>query len=107
MSRTYALSDIHGRLDKLDRLGRAMPQRTPRTMHAKFIFLGDYIDRGPDSRGVIEYLIDFQRRAARRMSSAFAAIMRTSRWPRSMIPARSTNGWSTNSGDTTLRELWR
>ena len=29
---------------------------------AKFVFLGDYIDRGPDSRGVLEFVIDLQRR---------------------------------------------
>jgi serine/threonine protein phosphatase 1 len=28
----------------------------------KFIFLGDYIDRGPDSRAVVEYLIELQSR---------------------------------------------
>jgi serine/threonine protein phosphatase 1 len=26
------------------------------------VFLGDYIDRGPDSRGVLEFVIDLQRR---------------------------------------------
>ena len=29
---------------------------------AKFVFLGDYIDRGPDSRGVLEFVIGLQRR---------------------------------------------
>ena len=28
----------------------------------KFVFLGDYIDRGPDSRGVLEFVIGLQRR---------------------------------------------
>ncbi|MCI5146856.1 MAG: serine/threonine protein phosphatase [Candidatus Electrothrix sp. AR3] len=28
----------------------------------RFVFLGDYIDRGPDSKGVIEYLLEFKQR---------------------------------------------
>jgi serine/threonine protein phosphatase 1 len=60
MARTYALSDIHGHLNKLIALV-ARCRSDAGDGGAKFIFLGDYIDRGPDSRGVIEYLIDFQR----------------------------------------------
>jgi serine/threonine protein phosphatase 1 len=61
MSRTYALSDIHGCLNKLVGLV-ARCRSDSRDNAARFVFLGDYIDRGPDSRGVIEYLIDLQRR---------------------------------------------
>lgn len=60
MPRTYALSDIHGCLDKLQRLV-ARCEADAKTERARFAFLGDYIDRGPDSRGVVEYLIAFQR----------------------------------------------
>jgi serine/threonine protein phosphatase 1 len=61
MPRTYAIGDIHGCLGKLERLVarcRFDAKDTP----AKFVFLGDAIDRGPDSRGVVEYLIDLRRR---------------------------------------------
>lgn len=56
MTRTYAIGDIHGCRAKLLALVEfcrvdAGEQR------AKFIFLGDYIDRGPDSKGVIDYLM--------------------------------------------------
>jgi serine/threonine protein phosphatase 1 len=61
MARTYALSDIHGCQDKLERLV-ARCQSDARDDSAKFVFLGDYIDRGPDSREVVEYLIDFETR---------------------------------------------
>jgi serine/threonine protein phosphatase 1 len=61
MARTYALSDIHGHLNKLTALV-ARCRSDAGNAAAKFVFLGDYIDRGPDSRGVIEYLMDFQRR---------------------------------------------
>src|SRR3954463_10291740 len=57
---TYAIGDVHGCIDKLvhlllqcvDHAGRR-PQR--------FVLVGDYIDRGPDSRGVIDLLIKVKR----------------------------------------------
>ena len=53
----FAVGDIHGRLDLLlaserrimDRVGSA-------TAPVLIVFLGDYIDRGPDSRSVIDHL---------------------------------------------------
>jgi serine/threonine protein phosphatase 1 len=61
MPRTYALSDIHGCLDKLERLvARCLTDA--KAEPARFAFLGDYIDRGPDSRGVLDFLIDLQGR---------------------------------------------
>src|SRR3712207_4655927 len=51
-----AIGDIHGRLDRLNRLLFALPPDRP------LVFLGDYIDRGPESRGVIERLIRLSRR---------------------------------------------
>jgi len=56
--RAYAVGDVHGRLDLLDQLLAAIEQdverRPPRK--ALLVFLGDLIDRGPDSRGVVERL---------------------------------------------------
>ena len=51
----YAVGDIHGRLDKLDALLGKLPLQSG----DRFVFLGDYVDRGPDSAGVVERLIDF------------------------------------------------
>lgn len=60
----YAVGDIHGRLDLLTRAtdeiaaaGRAA-QANGSTVVA--VFLGDYIDRGPDARGVIDHLLRFR-----------------------------------------------
>lgn len=56
--RAYAVGDIHGRLDLLDELlarivADNLARRRARTT---IVFLGDLIDRGPQSAGVIERL---------------------------------------------------
>lgn len=52
------IGDIHGCLKPLQRL---MAQVRPSEAD-ELIFLGDYVDRGPDSRGVIDYLLTVQGR---------------------------------------------
>ncbi len=60
MTLTYAIGDIHGCMDKLAELVRRCDNDAAgRSM--RYVFLGDYIDRGPDSRGVVQFLIDLQR----------------------------------------------
>ena len=56
--RAYAIGDIHGRLDLLELLLKRIDEDIAgRTRVRTFIiFLGDYIDRGPDSAAVIERL---------------------------------------------------
>lgn len=60
--RTYAIGDIHGSIELLRRL-LARCDRDADGEPMSFVFLGDYIDRGPDSRGVIETLMALQARA--------------------------------------------
>jgi len=58
--RLYAVGDIHGRLDLLDKLHAMIIEdmaAAPR-MRAALIYLGDYVDRGPQSRQVLDRLID-------------------------------------------------
>src|SRR5260370_3169937 len=57
----YAIGDIHGRLDLLEDLlvrifedAHAHKSDQARSL----VFMGDYIDRGSESRGVIERLLD-------------------------------------------------
>jgi serine/threonine protein phosphatase 1 len=59
---TFAVGDIHGCLDKLQRLLTAC-EAYAGARPTRYVFLGDYIDRGPQSRDVVELLI--QRQAAR------------------------------------------
>lgn len=57
--RIYAVGDLHGRLDLLEMLlGEIRRDEACRPKaRTLVIFLGDLVDRGPDSRGVIERLI--------------------------------------------------
>jgi serine/threonine protein phosphatase 1 len=61
-TRIYAIGDIHGRLDLLDsvlaRIG--MDRATQPPSNAICVFLGDYIDRGPDSRRVLDRLVEYR-----------------------------------------------
>ena len=61
MSKTYAIGDIHGSLRKLRSVIVGCERDAGGEPH-RFVFVGDYIDRGPDSRGVVEFLIDLQSR---------------------------------------------
>lgn len=57
--KVYAVGDIHGREDLLSALLdaiRAEASATAPDTVQTLIFLGDYIDRGPESRGVVETL---------------------------------------------------
>ncbi len=49
----YAVGDIHGESELLDELLAALPLSSG----DRFVFLGDYVDRGPDARGVVERLL--------------------------------------------------
>lgn len=51
--RTYVIGDIHGCADELARLLDFIPLEPA----DRVIFLGDYIDRGPDSKTVVSYLL--------------------------------------------------
>jgi serine/threonine protein phosphatase 1 len=66
MSFTYAIGDIHGCLDKLrSLLLRCEKHADGRPM--SLVFVGDYIDRGPQSSAVIDCLIDLQAQHGQRV----------------------------------------
>jgi serine/threonine protein phosphatase 1 len=56
-SRLFAIGDIHGCLLALETLLASLQLRDD----DRLVFLGDYIDRGPDSRGVLEVMIELER----------------------------------------------
>src|SRR5215470_3437814 len=59
-TRIYAIGDIHGRLDLLVRLQELIVADAARSNARRrvLVYVGDYIDRGPDSAGVIDLLLD-------------------------------------------------
>lgn len=55
MARTFVVPDLHGRFDLLEKALASVQDASP--SGGTVIFLGDYIDRGPQSRQVIECLM--------------------------------------------------
>ena len=56
--RTLAIGDIHGCLTAL----RTLEATVPFAPEDRLITLGDYVNRGPDSKGVLDWLIDYKER---------------------------------------------
>ncbi|WP_062211139.1 metallophosphoesterase [Aureimonas sp. AU12] len=57
VERVYAIGDVHGRADLLAPLLREIERTAPDDGRAAIVFLGDLVDRGPDSRGVLDLVI--------------------------------------------------
>lgn len=57
--RIYAIGDIHGCLEMLDALHRGIEAdlSARKVAEPMLVHLGDYVDRGPDSAGVLERLL--------------------------------------------------
>lgn len=62
MERTFAVGDIHGCLDKLISLMGIIDIDLKKDT---LLFIGDYIDRGTQSKEVVDYLINLARRHSR------------------------------------------
>jgi serine/threonine protein phosphatase 1 len=54
----YAVGDIHGMRDKLEALLQSLPLQGDDHV----VFIGDYVDRGPDPAGVVDFLLEFSQR---------------------------------------------
>jgi serine/threonine protein phosphatase 1 len=50
----YAIGDLHGHLEALERL---LDQIQPDLTQERLVFMGDYIDRGPQPKGVVDYVL--------------------------------------------------
>lgn len=53
--KTYAVGDLHGRFDLLEKAIKAIQEDSPEG--GRFIVLGDFVDRGPQSKEIIQTLI--------------------------------------------------
>jgi serine/threonine protein phosphatase 1 len=101
---TFAIGDIHGCLKKLLRLVRACEVYAA-GRPARYVFLGDYIDRGPHSRGVVEFLMRRQR------AQPDAIVCLKGNHEQLAIMAhddpRAMPLWLQNSAAATQRSYWR
>jgi len=59
--RTFIIGDIHGCLDMLKKL---MDKIAWSPDNDRLIFLGDYIDRGENPKGVVDYILDLTGRSS-------------------------------------------
>jgi serine/threonine protein phosphatase 1 len=87
--RTFAIGDIHGDLAALQTLFARLPQLVPGDT---LVFLGDYIDRGPDSAGVVAWLRELAASTAAKVvflrgnhEDAWLQIVDTG-WPEFILP---------------------
>jgi len=110
--RVYAIGDIHGRYDLLtellDRVGEHSAALPPsQSLH--IVFLGDIIDRGPQSAQALELIFDLQ-------SKSDNVILLLGNHEEAMLHALdgsvdSLRGWMGVGGDATVRsfglEPWR
>lgn len=56
--RIYAIGDVHGRLDLLKKMYAAIGAEGGRVPDCRIVHLGDYVDRGPESRQVLDFLAE-------------------------------------------------
>ena len=70
--RLYAIGDIHVRRDIIERMHGAIGEDLARDPPAdwRIIHLGDYTDRGPDTKGVLDFLVAAGKRDSRVLSIA-------------------------------------
>jgi len=95
--RLYVVGDIHGCVREVEALLGALPVGRDDTL----AFIGDYLDRGPDSRAVVELLLDVQRRGTKTIflrgnheDMCLGYLGRGGNWGES---------WRMNGGGSTLR----
>ena len=59
MGKIFAIGDIHGCISKLDTM---MAQLNIDAENDTLVFIGDYIDRGSDPKGVVDSILDIRKR---------------------------------------------
>lgn len=84
MGKTYVMTDIHGRLEPLKSLLAQIPEG------AKIVFLGDYLDRGSESREVVALVRSLPNTVCLRGNHE------------DMVCARDPLNWLANGGASTL-----
>ncbi|MEM9139147.1 MAG: metallophosphoesterase family protein [Pseudomonadota bacterium] len=101
--RIYAIGDVHGCLDMLRELHDAIEQDLSQHPADDWtvVHVGDYVDRGPDSRGVIDYLSGLAAKDDRMvflLGNHDLMFSRSVKGDRQMLRT-----WMTNGGEETLQ----
>ena len=95
---TYAISDLHGRLDlliaALEKIAAHAGSRA-----ASVVMLGDYVDRGPDSCGVLNHLLAWH---SRNLSLVALKGNHEEMMWRTCTELQDPAQWIANGGDRTL-----
>ncbi|MFA5044926.1 MAG: metallophosphoesterase family protein [Paludibacter sp.] len=98
-NRHFAIGDIHGCFDSLKEL---VENKIQLQKEDKLIFLGDYIDRGPKSKEVIDYIIELQ-------NNDYDVVTLLGNHESMLIDAYNNNGsmdkWIKNGGSETLKSF--
>lgn len=102
----YAIGDIHGQSECLEALHRRIDYKHQKDfpdLHGRILHLGDYVDRGPDSFGVIERVMRLEK------TSRFDVVSLKGNHEQLMIQgcrsgkARAWSEWQANGGEATLQ----
>jgi serine/threonine protein phosphatase 1 len=110
----YAIGDVHGESERLFSLHEAIDRHWKthgRGRPATVLHLGDYVDRGPDSRGVVDYLMELQSKADLRKE--FSIVCLLGNHERMMINAleegehSSLMQWLMNGGEAAVESYRR
>lgn len=104
----YAIGDVHGMADYLMKLHLTIVRHHRKHFegrHAAIIHLGDYVDRGPASKEVIDMIMSMERRAADNPDLSIVSLK--GNHEEMMIEALSgdpahLDNWMRNGGDATL-----
>lgn len=97
----FAIGDVHGHFDKLMALMRHCADHAgQRGEDARFILLGDYIDRGPASNEVLEFLASRPANAEALRGNHEDMMLRALEHP------EEAERWHNNGGLETLDSYW-
>jgi serine/threonine protein phosphatase 1 len=90
-----AIGDIHGCSNTLE----ALIEKLPLNQNPHLIFLGDYVDRGPNSRAVIDIMINLQRSYQGTFLMGNHEVMMLD-----YLDYNDYEPWSINGGEQTLQD---
>lgn len=98
-NRLFAIGDIHGCFDSLKELIEGKIQLT---LNDRLVLLGDYVDRGPKSKEVVDYIVELQ-------AKGFDVVALSGNHEQMLLDAwqeeEFVNLWMMNGGAETLKSF--